>query len=55
MNYYVTWDIEVEADTPVEAAKMAREIQLDRDSIATIFKVNVPYRTKPVTIDLEDE
>ncbi len=36
----VSWDIEIEADSPQEAAKLAREIQLDPDNIATHFHVS---------------
>lgn len=38
-NYLVTWDINVEADTPFEAAQKALAIQRDPNSIATIMIV----------------
>ena len=38
-RYYVTWDIDIEADTPEQAALEARKIQLDPDSLATVFTV----------------
>lgn len=39
MNYLVTWSMELEADSPLDAAKLARKIQLDPDSLATEFEV----------------
>jgi hypothetical protein len=39
-TYYVVWDIEIDADSPEEAARIAREIQLDPDSTATVFYVS---------------
>jgi hypothetical protein len=38
-NYLVTWEIEMEAETPREAAKKALEIMQDPESIGTVFKV----------------
>jgi len=38
-NYLVTWDINVEADTPLEAAQEALRIQRDPNSIATVMVV----------------
>ena len=37
--YKVTWEIEVDAKDVVHAAEVAREIQLDPDSMATFFTV----------------
>jgi hypothetical protein len=53
MHYLVTWDIDIDADNPQDASKMAREMQLDSDSVATVFKVEDDNGVK-VTIDLED-
>lgn len=39
-TYTVTWEIDLEAESAVEAAQKAREIQLDPDSLATAFKVD---------------
>lgn len=40
MNHYlVTWEIELDAETPEEAARKALEIQRDPNSIATVFDV----------------
>ncbi len=38
-TYLVQWSIDIEAETPREAAEKAREIQLDPESIATVFRV----------------
>lgn len=46
-NYEITWVIELEALTPLLAAKHAREIQLDPESIATVFKVQQPGGALP--------
>jgi hypothetical protein len=54
MSYVVTWEIELDADSPVEAAKLALAIQRDPNSIATVFKVFVGEDT-PTTIDLTEE
>jgi len=39
MEYLVTWQIEIEADTEHEAAQAARKIQLDPRNHATVFDV----------------
>ena len=39
MSYVVTWVIDLEADSADEAAILARDIQLDPDSMATVFEV----------------
>lgn len=39
-RYLVTWEIDIEADSPREAAEAALHIQRDPDSIATVFKVD---------------
>ena len=39
MKYQVTWTIELEADSPEEAARYALEIQRDEASTATVFVV----------------
>lgn len=38
-EYTVTWKIDIQADSPEEAAKIARVIQLDPDSTAEYFDV----------------
>jgi len=39
-QYRVRWEIDIDAKNEVEASKMAREIQLDPNSTATIFEVS---------------
>jgi hypothetical protein len=52
--YLVTWSIDVEAHSYEEAARLAQEIQRDRDSIATVFNVRCRGREQLVRIiDLE--
>jgi hypothetical protein len=38
-RYFITWEIELDAFSPEEAAKKALEIQRDPQSIATVFDV----------------
>ena len=38
-EYFVSWEIEITADSPREAAELALTIQRDPHSLATIFKV----------------
>lgn len=38
-DYIVTWRIELSANSKEEAAQLAREIQLDPNSRATVFEV----------------
>lgn len=38
-SYRVRWEIDIEADSPEEAAQEALAIQRDEDSIATVFNV----------------
>ena len=39
MQYLVTWKIDIEADTPEEAAQIALDIQRAPGSAATFFEV----------------
>jgi len=39
MDYLVKWEIEIDADSPREAAQKALAIQRDPNSIATVFAV----------------
>ena len=48
----VCWEIDVDARTPMEAARKALAIQRDPESIATVF--DVQYRGKMVRVDLSD-
>lgn len=38
-QFKVTWEIDIWSDSAENAAKEAREIQLDKESIATVFDV----------------
>jgi hypothetical protein len=52
MIYLVTWQIEVDADSPRDAAKKALEIQRDPTSIATVFNVTPADKLKFEEVDL---
>ncbi|WP_053649608.1 MULTISPECIES: hypothetical protein [unclassified Streptomyces] len=39
-SYRVTWEIDIDADDPEEAARKALGIQRDPDSTATVFGVH---------------
>lgn len=45
MDYRVKWEIDIDADSPREAAEKAREIQLDPESQATVFEISERYVT----------
>ena len=53
-NYRVKWEIDIEADSPEEAAKEALKIQRDPDSVATIFDV-IDDNGVTIQIDLNPE
>lgn len=38
-TYRVTWEIDIDADSPRAAAERAQEMMRDPESIATVFKV----------------
>ena len=50
--YRVKWVIEVDAETPGEAAGMARAIQQDKLSMATVFEVTHLASGQTEQIDL---
>lgn len=52
--YKVFWEIGIDADTPVEAARKALAVQRDPESIATVFDV-INKRGKRVRVDLSKE
>lgn len=57
-NYLVTWEIEIEADTPRKAAEEALRIQRDSESMAKVFKVyadDEKFGPEMVTVDLEEQ
>ena len=53
--YEVTWVIELDAESPADAARLAREVQLDPTSMAHTFEVRRtdgdPY-ADPETVDV---
>lgn len=51
-NYYVAWDLELDADTPEAAALLAREYLLNPEGIATIFTVVGPNNVRTI-VDTE--
>jgi len=54
-EYNVYWEIQIEADTPQEAARIAYTIQQDPNSIATIYTVTPRWKNSkegPVYVDL---
>jgi hypothetical protein len=52
-EYRVEWTIDIEADTPREAAEKALAIQRDGFSRATVFDVHEKDADEGVTVDLE--
>ena len=54
MEYLVTWTIDIEADTPEQAAVAALEIQRDPESCALVFGVTEPGQPI-VYVDLWEE
>lgn len=52
-EYLVTWQIELTADSPREAAEEALRIHRNPDSIATVFEVRSEDGTS-TTIDLDE-
>lgn len=53
-EYFVSWTIDICADSPEEAAQMAREFQLDPESLATMFCVKDKATNKATAIDLSE-
>lgn len=60
-EYRVMWEIDIGADTPVEAARQARAYQRDPEAIAGVFEVREWKTTKrggrpagdPIRVDLD--
>jgi hypothetical protein len=52
MEFFVTWEIEVNAENPVEAAKLARAAQLNLDTRSTVFQVFSEDTEDPSLVDL---
>ena len=59
MLYRVIWEIDLDADTPREAAELARDFQRNPDTMATVYTVesykdSYWEREDTVTIDLSE-
>jgi hypothetical protein len=52
MDYFVSWEIELTAGSPVEAAKQARAAQTRRGTMATVFDVHGGDAGDAVRVDL---
>lgn len=53
-SYRVEWVIDIDADTPEDAARQALAIQRDPESIATVFEVMLEDGEEPVRIDITE-
>lgn len=51
-QYLITWEIELDADSPEEAAEEALRIHRDPDSEATVFDVMQQSTGETVCIDV---
>jgi hypothetical protein len=52
MDYLVSWEIEVRADNPVEAARYARAAQTRSGTRSTVFQVYNEDAEDAVRVDL---
>jgi hypothetical protein len=52
VDYFVSWEIEVKAKNPVEAAKLARAIQTQPNARATVFQVYSEDAEDAICVDL---
>ena len=52
-TYHVLWEIDLDADSPQEAAELALSIMLDSESTATTFDVT-DEAGETTRVDLED-
>ena len=55
MKYLVTWEIDIEADSPKAAADQAFEIMQRNNTSATVFIVKDKDTSKSILVDLLDE
>lgn len=53
-RYLVTWQIDIEADTPREAARLALDVQRDHTSIALVFDVRQDGEDEATRVDLAE-
>jgi hypothetical protein len=54
-SYLVEWSIDIDAESPEEAARLALATQRDPDSTAVMFYVRSDDRPSGVMVDLLDE
>jgi hypothetical protein len=55
MQYLVTWEINIDATSPREAAELALQMQRDPNNTATVFQVwTEEADMEPDTIDLSE-
>jgi len=52
-SFRIVWEVDVDADTPLEAAREAFSMMTDPESTAVVFSVTDP-NGDTVTIDLDD-
>lgn len=52
-NFRVTWEIDIEAETPTEAAKQARQYQLDGGAEVGYFRVHWLNHGYPTEADVD--
>lgn len=52
MDYFVSWEIEVKAENPIEAAKLARAAQSQPNTRATVFNVFSENAGDAIRVDL---
>ncbi|MGA7858672.1 MAG: hypothetical protein WCA11_12125 [Terracidiphilus sp.] len=52
MDYFVTWEVEIKAENPVEAAKLARAVQTEPNTRSTVFKVFSENAEDAIPVDL---
>lgn len=52
MDYFVTWEMEVTAENPVEAAKLARAAQTRPGTRSTVFLVSGGDTEEAICVDL---
>ena len=52
IEYRVTWEIDIWAERPIDAAREALRIHRDTESIATVFRVYSKHWPDGVEVDL---
>lgn len=54
-HYRITWEVDIEAYSPEDAARQALSMQRDPESIATVFQVSDVITGESVTLDTEGD